>query len=179
MFADIPFGGSGRRIEPEQSGFDLLAWASAIGLLPVAGAPGDLLTLSDQEVTMAIARHGDLYVVEASDRGVARWTRGGFAARADAERQLVADIGLARRTAAGLPTFPLRGLAPGSSLEQGPTAQHLSWSGGSAEFPLGLRGQRAAERFSWLIDAPLADIARSFLDAAARPLADRRTPGAR
>jgi hypothetical protein len=153
--------------------FDLDAWAARFGLLPEAPELDDLVRFGDQEVSVAIARRADLYVVEGTDRGGPRRVQGSFTGYDDARRYLVATLGIGWRVGTSLPPFPPRSVAPGAALEEGPTAYHLSWPGGSAEFPRGLAGLNAAQDFSWVIGASLAEIAHSLLDLEARPLADR------
>jgi hypothetical protein len=46
--------------------------------------------------------------------------------------------------------------------EEGPTAIHLSWPGGSAEFALGVSGRLLARRFSWLRGKTLDEISAPF-----------------
>lgn len=152
--------------------FDLAAWAARFERSPLPLGPDDLVHLGDPETSVAIARRGSLFVVERVNRGV-RTVSASFADEEDARRFVVARLGIGWRVGTLLPRFPPDVIAPGVVLEEGPTAQHLSWPGGSAEFPRGSGGRLAAQDFSWVVGATLDEIADSMLADDARPLADR------
>lgn len=137
---------------------------------PTGKAPDDVTALSDMETSFFIAgRHG-LSVVEQSDHGGPRRVFGSFAETDDAERLLVMMIGASWRSAEGLRELIAREVSPNALLDQGPTAHHLTWNGGSAEFPLGIVGKGRAFDFSRVVGAPLQTIAQSFEHPEGKPL---------
>jgi hypothetical protein len=97
-----------------------------------------------------------------SSRSRQRWLLGNFASDLGALRFVVMRIGADWRSSTG--RRALGGIEPvdGMTLEDGPTATHLTWSGGWADFPKGLAGRAAAMSFSRVVDLAPARIAALY-----------------
>ena len=152
-----PADRAGRRLAAPTARFDLVAWAWRIRMAPIAKQDGDLLAFSDDEISyFGCRRHGSV-VVDKSSRSTGRRVIGSFSSEPDAMRFLILLIGLdwrsTRRVLMG------RELAPGMTVEDGPTATHLSWADGWAEFPSSIGGQGDALAFSHVVGQPFERIA--------------------
>lgn len=157
-----PADAAGRLLSVPSGDFDLLVWAGRIRMVPVGKAADDLLAFGDQELSYFVSRRQDAVVAEMTSRSRQRWLLGNFASEQDALRFLVMRIGADLRSQLG--RRPLSGgdLVTGVTLEDGPTATHLTWSGGWADFPKGLAGRAAALSFGRVADLPPARIAALY-----------------
>ncbi|MEP6478867.1 MAG: hypothetical protein ABJB03_05715 [Rhodoglobus sp.] len=135
---------------------------------------GEVLALSDMETSIFIARRRDAVVVETADRSTQRRLQGSFATEQDAQRLVVAMIGARWRSEHGLREIVARTPAEGVAFEEGPTAIHLTWDGGSADFPRGVAGRGRALDFSRVVGASIADIASSYEHSNGHPLFEGR-----
>lgn len=157
-----PADRAGRRLVMPPDGFDLVAWAWLIRMSPIGKEMDDLLAFSDMDVTYFLARRRDAVVVDMTCRGPQRWLLGNFASEEDALRFLVLRIGADWRSATGRRPFAAGDPAPGMELEDGPTATHLTWDGGWADFPKGLAGRSGALSFSRVVGRSVDQIAALY-----------------
>jgi hypothetical protein len=146
----------------DTGGFDLGSWAGRVRLSQTGTTTDDLLVLTDHEITLTLSRRSDAVVVERISRGGPRQLRGSFSSVDVALRYLVMTIGAAWRSEVGRERLTAEHPAPGTMLEEGPTALHLSWSSGWAEFPQGVVGRKQALEFSRVARAPLDRIAEAY-----------------
>jgi hypothetical protein len=93
-----------------------------------------------------------------------------FATAAAARRFMIMELSSMLRTRYRLPKIQPNRLAIGCSIEKGPTDFEITWSGGSANFPLGYIGHQHALTFSWVAAAELAEIAASYRHPGGEPL---------
>jgi hypothetical protein len=149
---------AGRRLARPRPDFDLVAWAWRIRMSPIGKEEDDLLAFSDQEVGYYVSRRQDAVVVEMTSRSRQRWLLGNLDSQQDALRFLILRIGADWRSAMGRRLIGGAELRPGMALEDGPTATHLTWPGGWADFPKGLAGRSAALRFSRVVGLEPAQI---------------------
>lgn len=157
-----PADRAGRRLISPSGGFDLIGWAWRIRMAPIGKADDDLLALSDHEIGYFISRRQDAVVVEMTSRSRQRWLLGNFASEQDAARFVVLRIGADQRSALGRRQLAGVEPAPGMVLEDGPTATHLTWTFGWADFPKGLAGRAGALSFSRVVGMPLGQIAALY-----------------
>ena len=158
----LPADRAGRRLALPVPGFDLVAWAGRIRMSPIGKEDDDLLAFSDMQVGYFVSRRQDAVVVEMTSRSRQRWLLGNFDSETDALRFLVLRIGADWRSAMGRRLLGGADLRPGMALEDGPTATHLTWPGGWADFPKGLAGRSAALRFSRIVGWPMAQIVELY-----------------
>jgi hypothetical protein len=144
---------AGRRLTTPTEEFDLVAFAWRTRMSPAAKEQDDLLAFSDLEISYFVSGRNESIVVDKTSRGSQRRVLGSFSSELDALRFLVMLLGVNRRTRTALE------LAPGVTLEDGPTATHLTWSDGWADFPKGIGGRGNALDFSRVVGKPLDWIA--------------------
>ena len=145
--------------------FDLAAWADRVGMAPIGPDRHDVVTLSDMDVTVHLARAARAYAVQAGDRGSRRRTYASFGTEADARRFLVTLLGDWLRLRQRLPRISASAAAPGVSLTQDPEGVRLVWDDRWGTF----EDRDRAATFSWVRATPLADIAASYADPGGRP----------
>jgi hypothetical protein len=155
----LPADRAGRRLIEPPAGFDLAAWAWLIRMSPIGKELDDLLAFSDNEIGYFLSRRQDAVVVEMTSRSQQRWLLGNFDTEQNALRFLVLRIGADWRSAIGHRQFVGVEPVPGMELEDGPTATHLTWNGGWADFPKGLAGRAGALNFSRVVGRSLEQIA--------------------
>ena len=97
---------------------------------------------------------------------------GTFSTAAAARRFMIMELSKLLRLRTLLPKIQLNRLAPGCTIEKGPTDFELAWPGGEATFPIGYIGHQRALDFSWVAMAELADIAASYRHPNGEPLFD-------
>jgi hypothetical protein len=144
---------AGRRLSAPTDEFDLVAFAWRTRMSPIGKEDDDLLAFSDLEIGYFVSGRNESLVVDKTSSGSQRRVLGNFSSELDALRFLVMLLGVNRRTRTELE------LAPGVILEDGPTATHLTWTDGWADFPKGIGGRGNARDFSWVVGKPLAWIA--------------------
>jgi len=128
---------------------------------PIPVDPPDFARVGDFEIEFVVSGHHGVYTVDRSSRG-ARRTLASFRHRDDALKLVVLLVGAGWRSSQGLSSLAQRKLSSVTTLSEGPTAIHLEWQGGSADFAVGYMGLRNAHEFSHLVYADVADIAQSF-----------------
>ncbi len=150
---------------------DLTAWADHIGWSPLPAFGDRLIVLGDEVQALVVAARGDLIVVErAEDSAQVRGLPGSDAATFvaafptvdDAVRFLLMEIGSTWRAESRRSFLRLPTVRPGCAIEEGPTATHLVWEGGSAEFPPGRVGRFRAIDFSQVATASPRLITSSY-----------------
>jgi hypothetical protein len=156
-----PADRAGRRLSSPAGGFDLVAWAWRIHMSPIGKDVDDLLAFSDQEIGYFVSRRQDAVVVEMTSRSRQRWLLGNFASEQDALRFVVMRIGVDWRSSMGRRQLAGQ-TVPGMVLEDGPTATHLTWTGGWADFPKGLAGRAGALSFSQVVGVAPERIAEVY-----------------
>jgi hypothetical protein len=148
---------AGRLLAAPTARFDLVAWAWRIRMAPIGKRDNDLLAFSDAEISYFVSRRHGSVVVDKSSSSTGRRVVGSFSSEPDAMRFLVLLIGLdwrsTRRVLMG------QDLAAGMTVEDGPTATHLSWLDGWAEFPSSIGGQGDALAFSHVVGQSFEQIA--------------------
>jgi hypothetical protein len=154
-----PADRAGRRLATATDEFDLVAFAWRTRMSPIAKAEDDLLAFSDTEISYFVSGRNESVVVDKSSDGSQRRVLGSFSSELDALRFLVLLLGVNRRAKTALEP------APGVTLEDGPTATHLTWSDGWADFPKGIGGRGNALDFSRVVGKPLQWIARPPSDS--------------
>jgi len=154
-----PADRAGRRLVVPPAGFDLAAWAWLIRMSPIGKEADDLLAFSDTEIGYFLSRRQEAVVVEMTSRSKQRWLLGNFDTEENALRFLVLRIGADWRSAIGHRQFVGVEPAPGMDLEDGPTATHLTWDGGWADFPKGIAGRAGSLDFSRVVGRSLEQIA--------------------
>jgi hypothetical protein len=157
-----PADQAGRRLAAPSSGFDLAAWARQVRMSPIGKSDEDLLAFHDMEVGLYISNRNGAVVVEKTSRSSRRWLVGSFCSDEDAVRFLVMFFGSDWRAQANLRRISSRDAAPGTELEDGPTAVHLTWLDGWAEFPNSIGGRNHACDFSRVVGLPLERIAALY-----------------
>ena len=83
---------------------------------------------------------------------------------------MIMELGHILRLRTSQPRIQPNRLAPGCTLEKGPTGFDVAWPGGRATFPIGYSGHQDALNFSWVAMAELADIAASYRHPNGEPL---------
>lgn len=159
---------------------DLVAWAREVGWAPLPALGERLIVIGDRIHALVVAVRGDLIVVERAEDAAqvlgpdADGTAAAFLAAVqtvdDAVRLVVAEIGAARRVETRRPLLRRAEVAQGCTLEEGPTATHLTWDGGSAEFPPGRVGRFRAIDFSHLASASPRLIMASYTHEHGHPI---------
>jgi hypothetical protein len=132
----------------------------------------DILMVGDAQTGRAIAYRQSQFVYESVVRPDYRNTMGTFSTAAAARRFMIMEISKLLRLRSPLTKIQLNRLAPGCTLEKGPTDFELAWPGGEATFPIGYIGHQRALDFSWVALAELADIAASYRHPNGEPLFD-------
>jgi hypothetical protein len=153
---------AGRRLAAPSTEFDLVAWAGQVRMAPIGKGEEDLLAFHDMEVGLYVSYRNEAVVVEKTSRSSRRWLVGSFSCDEDAVRFLVMFFGSDWRAQKNLRRITSREPGPGTELEEGPTALHLTWPGGWAEFPSGIGGRHHACDFSRMVGMPLARIAALY-----------------
>jgi hypothetical protein len=148
-----PADRAGRRLAAPTSEFDLVEFAWRTRMSPIGKQEDDLLAFSDLEICYFVSGRNGSVVLDKTSGGSQRRVLGSFSSELDAVRFLVLLLGVNRRTKSAL------GLSPGVALEDGPTATHLTWPTGWADFPRGIGGRGNALDFSRVVDKPLTWIA--------------------
>jgi hypothetical protein len=132
----------------------------------------DILLIGDEQVGRAIAYRQSQFVYESVVFPDYRKARCTFSTAAAARRFMIADLGHVLRLRTSLLKIRPNRLAPGCTLEKGPTGFDVVWPGGRASFPIGYAGHQDALNFSWVASAELADIAGSYRHPNGEPLFD-------
>ena len=140
----------------------------------------DVLDVGDAQVGRAIAYLQSQFVYESVVHPDDRNVMCTFSSAAAARRFMIMELSTLLRMRTPLPKIQLNRLAPGCTLEKGPTDFELAWPGGEATFPIGYIGHQRALDFSWVALAELADIAASYRHPKGEPLFDlnRHSPTA-
>ena len=99
-----------------------------------------------------------------------------FSSAAAARRFMIMELSAILRCGPGCRRIQLNRLAPGCTIEKGPTDFELAWPGGEATFPIGYIGHQRALDFSWVAIAELAEIAASYRHPNGEPLFDLEPP---
>lgn len=160
---------AGRRLAAPSKGFDLAAWARQVRMSPIGKGDEDLLAFHDMEIGLYVSYRNEAVVVEKTSRSSRRWMVGNFSTDEDAVRFLVMFFGTDRRAQANLRRISSREPAPGTELEEGPTALHLTWLNGWAEFPGSIGGRQHACDFSRIVGLPLERIAALYESPRGQP----------
>ena len=158
----LPADRAGRGLAAPIAGFDLVAWAWRIRMSPIGKEDDDLLAFSDMEIGYFVSHRQDAVVVEMTSRSRQRWLLGNFDTEQDALRFLVLRIGADWRSAMGRRQLVSGEVPSGMVLEDGPTATHLTWLGGWADFPKGVAGRTGALSFSRVVGRPVEQIAALY-----------------
>jgi len=133
----------------------------------------EILAVTGQaEVGRAISYRQSQFVYETVVEADHRSAVCTFSTAAAARRFMIMELSKIRRMQRRLPRIQLNRLAPGCTLEKGPTDFELAWPGGQARFPTGYIGHQNALDFSWVATAELADIAASYQNPNGDPLFD-------
>ena len=151
------------------SGFDVTEWASRLAWKAIPVESPDVIGIGDFEIAYFVSAHHGIVTVDRSSRG-ARRTLASFRTTDDAIKFLTMTLGAAWRSSSGLPSLTQGELSIHATLDEGPTAVHLEWTGGSADFANGYTGRRNAREFSHIVHANTADIAVSFESIDGAPL---------
>ena len=122
------------------------------------------------QVGRAIAYRQSQFIYESVVDRDYRKTIATFSTAAAARRFMIMELSSILRTRRRLPKIQPNRLAIGCSIEKGPTGFEITWSGGSANFPLGYIGHQHALTFSWVASAELAEIAASYRHPSGEPL---------
>jgi hypothetical protein len=132
----------------------------------------DILAVGDAQTGRAIGFRQSQFVYESVVRPAYRNAMGTFSTAAAARQFMIMELSQLLRLRTTLPKIQLNRLAPGCTLEKGPTDFELAWPGGEATFPIGYIGHQRALDFSWVALAELADIAASYRHPNGEPLFD-------
>ena len=132
-----------------------------------------ILDVGDQEVHLVVAVRKSVVTFERISRDH-RYLTAEFGQELDAWRFLIMQLGDSWRSARRMRDINPRelGLAPGATLERGPSGYWLTWPGGAAIFYSDLD----AIGFSWVARAEPADIAASYRHVNGAPLFDLGPP---
>jgi hypothetical protein len=136
----------------------------------------DVLAVGDAQVGRAVAFRQSQFVYESVVRPDYRNVMCTFSSAAAARRFMIMELSATLRMRTRLPKIQLNRLAPGCTIEKGPTDFELAWPGGEATFPIGYIGHQRALDFSWVAIAELADIAASYRHPNGEPLFDLSHP---
>jgi hypothetical protein len=132
----------------------------------------DILTAGDAQVGRAIAYQQSQFVYESVVHPDYRKAMCTFSTAAAARRFLISELSKLLRSRTQLPKIQPNRLAPGCTIEKGPTDFELAWPGGEATFPIGYTGHQHALDFSWVAMAELDEIAASYRHPNGEPLFD-------
>jgi hypothetical protein len=137
------------------------------------GDAATLLDVGDQEDHLVVAVRKGVVTFETISRDH-RHLRAEFGRELDAWRLLIMQLGDSWRSDRQMRDINPRkmGLAPGTTLESGPSGYWLTWPGGAAIFHSDLD----AIGFSWVARAEPADIAASYRHFNGEPLFDLGLP---
>ncbi len=139
-------------------------------------AGADVLAVGDAQVGRAAAFRQSQFVYESVVLPDYRNVMCTFSSAAAARRFMIMELSATLRMRTRLPKIQLNRLAPGCTIEKGPTDFELAWPGGEATFPIGYIGHQRALDFSWVAIAELADIAASYRHPNGEPLFDLSHP---
>jgi len=139
----------------------------------------DVLRVGDLRVGRAIVYRRTQFVYESVTPPDYRHARCRFSSAGAARRFMIMELGHVLRLRTSLPRIQPNRLAPGCTIEKGPTGFDVAWPRGRATFPLGYTGHQDALNFSWVAMAELADIAASYRHPNGEPLFElSNQPGA-
>jgi hypothetical protein len=130
----------------------------------------DVVLVGEPRVGRAIAYRQSQFVYESVTPPDHRRTRCTFSTAAAARRFMIMELGHVLRLRTPLPRIQPNRLAPGCTIEKGPTGFEVACLGGRATFPIGYSGHQDALNFSWVATAELADIAASYRHPLGEPL---------
>ena len=136
----------------------------------------DVLAVGDRQVGRAIAYRQSQFVYESVVSPDYRNVMCTFSSAAAARRFMIMELCRLLRMRTRLPRIQPNRLAPGCTMEKGPTDFELAWPGGDATFPIGYIGHQRALDFSWVALAELAEIAASYRHPNGEPLFDLSHP---
>ena len=136
----------------------------------------DVLAVGDRQVGRAIAYRQSQFVYESVVSPDYRNVMCTFSSADAARRFMIMELCRLLRMRTRLPRIQLNRLAPGCTMEKGPTDFELAWPGGDATFPIGYIGHQRALDFSWVALAELAEIAASYRHPNGEPLFDLSHP---
>jgi hypothetical protein len=136
----------------------------------------DVLAVGDAQVGRAIAYRQSQFVYESVVRPDYRNLMCTFSSAAAARRFMIMELSRLFRMRTRLPRIQPNRLAPGCTIEKGPTDFELAWPGGDGTFPIGYIGHQRALDFSWVALAELAEIAASYRHPNGEPLFDLSHP---
>jgi hypothetical protein len=132
----------------------------------------DVLLVGDEQGGRAIAYRQSQFLFESVVSPDYRKAMCTFTTAAAARRFMIAELGHVLRLRTSLSSIRPNRLAPGCTLEKGPTGFEVGWPGGRAIFPIGYVGHQNALNFSWVAAAEVADIAASYRHPNGEPLFD-------
>jgi hypothetical protein len=132
----------------------------------------DILAVGDAQVGRAIAYRQSQFVYESVVHPDYRKAMCTFSTAAAARRFMISELSKLLRLRTQLPKIQPNRLAPGCTIEKGPTDFELAWPGGEATFPIGYIGHQQALDFSWVAMAELDEIAASYRHPNGEPLFD-------
>jgi hypothetical protein len=132
----------------------------------------DILTVGDAQVGRAIAYRQSQFVYESVVHPDYRKAMCTFSTASGARRFMISELSKLLRLRTQLPKIQPNRLAPGCTIEKGPTDFELAWPGGEATFPIGYIGHQQALDFSWVAMAELDEIAASYRHPNGEPLFD-------
>jgi hypothetical protein len=147
-----------------------------LGWEPRSASGADVLAVGDAYMERAIAYRQAQFVYETVTGPDYRNTMGVFSTAAAARRFMLQELGGILRMRKRLPRILPNRLAPGCTIEKGPTAFTVAWPTGQATFPIGYIGHQRALDFSWLAMAELGEIAASYRHSNGEPLFDLSRP---
>ena len=167
---------------PDTDDIDLVtidAVLADIGWERLQPTGADVLAVGDAQVGRAVAFRQSQFVYESVVSPDYRNVMCTFSSAAAARRFMIMELSATLRMRTRLPKIQLNRLAPGCTIEKGPTDFELAWPGGEATFPIGYIGHQRALDFSWVALAELADIAASYRHPNGEPLFDLSHPSPR
>jgi hypothetical protein len=132
----------------------------------------DILAVGDAQTGRAIAYRQSQFVYESVVQPDYRKAMCTFSAAAAARRFMIMELSKLLRLRTPLPKIQPNLLAPGCTIEKGPTDFELAWPGGEATFAIGYIGHQQALDFSWVAIAELDEIAASYRHPNGEPLFD-------
>jgi hypothetical protein len=131
------------------------------------GDAATILDIGDLEDHLVLAVRKGVVTFETISRNH-RHVTAEFGRELDAWSFLIMQLGSSRRSAKRMQDINPRELAPGTTLERGPSGYWLTWRGGAAIF----HRDSDAIHFSWVARAEPADIAASYRHVNGEPLFD-------
>jgi hypothetical protein len=132
----------------------------------------DILAVGDAQTGRAIAYRQSQFVYESVVQPDYRKAMCTFSTAAAARRFMIMELSKLLRLRTPLPKIQPNRLAPGCTIEKGPTDFELAWPGGEATFAIGYIGHQQALDFSWVAMAELDEIAASYRHPDGEPLFD-------